>query len=212
MTEREAMRQELVDALARLDAQDLDAQRMMARYYGVHPKHLFHPRGEFLAGHVGKRDTILDLGSAGGVVTHPLAAQVRRIISVDRCPADSRFGADNMEHVEADVVDYVHSGQGKYTVAFLSHILEHLDDPVRLLSRLRCRKVVVIVPHMENWSVLTRKDLGADWMLDAEHRMVYTRETLRQHLTQGGFSRIRVLEFDGDNGIRAVAQRPRSGG
>lgn len=205
--DREALREHLAGRLDALEEEYLSIQRLMVRYFGLHPKHVFFPRAEFLREHVGPDDVLLDLGSGPGMVPSQIAGHVRKVIGVDRNPRQEQFVRDNYEHRRMSVEEFLEKGETGYTVAFLSHILEHLDDPVAALSGLACDRVVVIVPRLESWEVMARKELGAKWLMDPEHRFLYTRALLREHLEQAGFTQIDVLEFDGDNGIRAVARR-----
>ena len=201
---------EIAQRLRALDKEYLSIQRLMVRYYGLHPKHIFFPRTEFLRQHVTCEDVLLDLGCGFGILPFLIASHVKKVIGVDRHPPDPQFAKQNYEHVVQDVNVFLGKGRTGYTVAFLSHILEHLEDPASALSRLTCNRVIVIVPRIESWEVMVRKDLEVEWRMDPEHYRLYSRNMLREHLLQGGFPIIDVLEFDGDNGIRAVARRMRS--
>ncbi len=207
---KEELREHLAQRLDALEEEYLSIQRLMVQYFGLHPKHMFFPRADFLREHVSTEDVLLDLGSGPGMIPSQIAAHVKTVIGVDRNPRNEQFARDNYEHQQMSVEDFLESGASGYDVAFLSHILEHLSDPVSALAKLTCDRVVVIVPRLESWEVIARKELGAQWLMDAEHHFLYTRALLREHLEQAGFTRIDVLEFDGDNGIRAVASRPTS--
>jgi hypothetical protein len=152
---------------------------------------------------------LLDLGCGVGILPFLIAPYVKKIIGVDRHPLDPQFAKENYEHLVEDVSVFLSKERTGYTVAFLSHIIEHLKNPADALSKLTCNRVVIIVPRMESWEVMVRKDLETDWLMDPEHYRLYSRNMLREHLQQGDFPIIDVLEFDGDNGIRAVARRMR---
>lgn len=208
---KEELREHLAQRLDALEEEYLSIQRLMVQYFGLHPKHIFYPRANFLREHVGSADVLLDLGSGPGMIPSQISGDVKQVIGVDRHPRNEKFARSNYEHRQMSVEAFLDLGETGYTVAFLSHILEHLSDPVGSLAKLTCDKVVVIVPRLESWEVIARKELGAQWLMDAEHNFLYTRDLLREHLEQAGFTKIEVLEFDGDNGIRAVASRPRKG-
>ncbi len=52
-----------------------------------------------------------------------------------------------------------------------------------------------------------KKDLGLNWRGNSFHKRLYNQALLRAHLNDARYKDIDVLEFDGDNGIRAVANR-----
>lgn len=207
---KEELREHLAQRLDALEGEYLAIQRLMIQYYGQHPKHVFFPRAEFLREHVGPDDVLLDLGCDKGNIPYQIAPHVKQVIGVDRSPRNEKFTRDNYEHRQMNVEDFLEQGESGYTVAFMSHILEHLPDPAVALNKLTCDRVVIIVPRLESWEVMVRKDMGAQWLMDPDHKFLYTRALLREHLEQAGFTQIDVLEFDGDNGIRAVAHRSTS--
>jgi len=210
----EFTREELVsilkNKLRESDRLNEEINHLLIKYFdGVHPKHLLHPRYYFFRENIDKNDIVLDLGCGHGYMANRLARHCRGVIAVDRNPPYGKFKRANLNFITADINDFVDNHPSvDYTVAILSHILEHLENPVALLSRLKCPKVIVLVPRREQWLVEVKRRFGIlSWISDPSHYRLYTRELLREHLKLGGFSRIELLEFDGDDGIRAVAYR-----
>lgn len=180
---------------------------LITLYGGLHPKHLYYTRHQWVEQFIDKEDVVLDIASGNGCCAFNLSHKCARVTAVDlQAPQKQFTGAQNLEFIQGDILDIVPEIKG-YTVAVAFHILEHLDDPVAFLKKITAKKIAVMVPHEENWLVSVKKDLGLNWRGDSTHRRLYTRALLRQHLVEAGFETIDVMEFDGDNGIRAMARK-----
>ncbi len=177
-------------------------------YGGLHPKHLFFTRHEWLLQFVEKKDIVLDIASGTGCCAYNLAKKCRKVIAVDfQRPLEQFVGARNLEFYQGDILKIVPEIKESYTFAVVFHILEHLDAPVEFLKKVKADRIAVIVPQEENWFVMVKKVLGINWMGDSSHKRLYNQELLRKHLQEAGYKEIEVLEFDGDNGIRGIANR-----
>jgi SAM-dependent methyltransferase len=177
-------------------------------YDGLHPKHLFFTRHEWLLQFVDEGDIVLDIASGTGCCAYNLSKKCRKVIAIDfQRPLERFIDAPNLEFYQGDILKIVPEIKENYTFAVALHILEHLDAPVEFLKRVKADRIAVIVPHEENWFVSVKKDLGLNWRGDSSHKRLYNQALLRSHLNGAGYKDIDVLEFDGDNGIRAVANR-----
>lgn len=67
--------------------------------------------------------------------------------------------------------------------------------------------ILKIVSESNERFTFSVMELGLDWLGGQTHRRLYNRQPLQEHLQNGGFEKIEVMEFDGDNGIRAVASK-----
>lgn len=196
------------DKLETLNKLEAEIDSLLIEYYeGIHPKHLFFSRHEFIIEHLEPTDVVVDLGYGNGIIPYEVSKHCKKVIGIDLSPPPDRFRRPNLVFLQGDILDMIDKIEENYSLCIASHILEHLDDPVSLLKRLRCNKVIVIVPRSEQWLVQVKREFGVSWIMDDTHRRLYTRELLRNHLLAGGFGDIKLLEFDGDNGIRAVALR-----
>jgi len=177
-------------------------------YSGLHPKHLFYTRHEWVEQFIGKDDIVVDIASGTGCCAYNLAKKCRKVIAMDFQKIQGRFlDRDNLEFHHGDILEILPDLKEDYTFAVVFHILEHLDEPVEFLKKVRAGRIAVIVPHEENWLVSVKKDLGLNWLGDRTHRRLYNHDMLRRHLTEAGYTEIRLMEFDGDNGLRALASR-----
>ena len=177
-------------------------------YNGLHPKHLFHTRHGWVEQFIGKDDVAVDIASGTGYCAYNLAEKCRKVIAMDfQKPEDRFLERENLDFYHGDILEILPDLKENYTFAVAFHILEHLDDPVGFLKMVRSDRIAVIVPHDENWLVPVKKELGLNWMGDRTHRRLYNHDLLRRHLIEAGFGEIKLMEFDGDNGLRALAYR-----
>jgi SAM-dependent methyltransferase len=177
-------------------------------YGGLHPKHFYYSRQEWVGQYIDEKDIVLDIACGTGCCAYSLSDICHKVIAVDLNKPQNRFlNKDNLEYHHGDILKIVPDLNEEYTFAVAFHILEHLDDPVEFLKKVRADKIAVIVPHEENWLVSVKKDFGLNWMGDKTHKRLYNHDLLRRHLIDAGYSNIMLLEFDGDNGLRAVASR-----
>ncbi len=191
-----------------LNTLEIEIDRLLIEYYeGIHPKHFYFPRHEFIIEHLDPDDIVIDLGYGNGIIPYEVSKHCKKVIGIDLSPPPDKLKRENLVFLQGDIVEMIDQIEEEYTLCVASHILEHLDNPIGLLKRLRCKKIIVIVPRCEQWLVGVKKEFGVSWMMDDTHKRLYTRRLLQEHLIEGEFGDIKLLEFDGDNGLRAVAKR-----
>jgi hypothetical protein len=94
---------------------------------------------------------------------------------------------------------------GEFDVIICSHVLEHLDNPIPVLSRLakKAPSLLVKVPLEDaHWMKLVKRDIGMEWMDDSDHRREYTEGSLREELETSGWQ---VVEMVRGYDLRAKA-------
>lgn len=135
--------------------------------------------------------TVLDIGCGTGRVARLLANRAGHITGIDydaksietaqqRCPPNVRFEVGDARELPDD----------SYDAVLLTHVLEHLDDPVAVLSDVARHAPVLIVevPAFNrdalNWA---RLRLGLDFSSDDDHVREYTPELLAEQLDAAGW-------------------------
>lgn len=145
----------------------------------------------------------LELGSADGTMTAMLCRDFDRVVVVDGSTifleqVKSRLNATNVILVHSLFEDFV--PPEPCDSIFMTHILEHLDDPVAILRRSQQwlapnGKLLIAVPNADSLHRLVGVKMGLLPAKDAlnqqdvllGHQRVYTSELLRSHIHQAGF-------------------------
>jgi len=126
--------------------------------------------------------------------------------SAEACAAARARGIDARRGTLADVP----LEPGAYDIAVFKHSLEHVDDPVADLERVRAALrpgglVLVTVPNFSSWQ---RRRFGSRWFhLDLpRHRMHFTPAALRRALHRAGHEPVRLDTSTSTVGLPATLQ------
>jgi trans-aconitate methyltransferase len=144
---------------------------------------------------------VIDLGYGDGVVSPALARFTELTVvegSVDLCEKARKSLPESVNVVNALFEDYSPETLADFVVA--SHILEHVDDPIKLLRRIRSwikpdGSLIAIVPNKESIHRRIARDMGMISNLDelskrdllVGHQRVYGLNELIDHLSESGF-------------------------
>jgi len=111
-------------------------------YYTIdkHPVRTF-PK-EFIYKNLRSEYTVLDLGCSAGEITHVLAERVKRIVGIDQNKkaietAIRIYKRHNLEFHHGEALEFLNNNRDHFDVLFLSHILEHLDQPKEFLLQFK---------------------------------------------------------------------------
>lgn len=152
---------------------------------------------------------VLELGFGEGIITQSLVDDGRTVTVVE----GARILYDEIRERFGGRVEAVHAlfenftPRGDFDAVVASHILEHVDEPVAVLKRIRAwlsrhGKLVVVVPNKESLHRRLAVIMGWQPELDSlslrdhlvGHRRVYSHTTLARDLDDAGF---RVVEATG---------------
>jgi len=154
---------------------------------------------------VGRDKDVLDLGCGEGFLAHELRAGGNRIVGADVVGQPAQ-AADLEEYLSADlnqgletVVDWAarQPGGRRFDRVLLLDILEHLDDPGRILRQC-CEllksggSVIVSLPNVANITVrlmllFGHFDYTTRGILDETHKRFFTRKTARRLIAGCGY-------------------------
>src|SRR5690606_28464026 len=109
---------------------------------------------------------------------------------------------NNTEYIHADATSYDYSKLRKVTAITLSNVLEHIDDRIGFLTKLKNSlgddfkargKVLIRVPSIEReWIAVYKMNRGVEYRLDDTHFIEYTEDLLRRELESSG---LKIEEF-----------------
>jgi glycosyltransferase involved in cell wall biosynthesis len=141
---------------------------------------------------------VLDLGCADGRLSELIKACGHRVTGVDIRKADGI--SDRVDHfVEANLDDGIPPEVGAgYDVVLAADVLEHVRDPMRLLTSARralnpTGTIVASIPNFSHWYPRTRVALGRfDYdqrgILDEGHVRFFTRRSFERLSSRAGLA------------------------
>jgi 2-polyprenyl-3-methyl-5-hydroxy-6-metoxy-1,4-benzoquinol methylase len=177
-------------------------ERAMALGKGEHPKHRLTDYHGFFAAHVASGNRVLDIGCGYGAVARSIAHAIpdAEVTGIDIEPtnvaqARAATNPSNLTFVEGDATEAF--PDGSWDVVVLSNVLEHIDERVVFLAtireRLAPRTVLIRVPLFErSWHMPMRREVGANFLSDSDHRIEHTREAFEDEVTRAGFEIIEL--------------------
>jgi len=177
-------------------------ERAMAHGGSEHPKHRLTDYHGFFATHVSSGDRVLDIGCGYGAVARSIAHAVRdaEVTGIDIEPgnvaqAQAAVNPANLNFVEGDATQAF--PDGRWDVVVLSNVLEHIDDRIGFLTQIRESlnpgTMLIRVPLFErSWHLPMRREVGANYLSDPDHRIEHSREEFEHEVTSAGY---RVVEL-----------------
>lgn len=159
---------------------------------GIHPKHRIMNYHAFFVDNVDEGDTVLDIGCGNGALTYDVAKKAGQVVGIDLNEksislARQRYSRENIEYICGNVLNDL--PDERFDVVILSNVLEHIDERVKFLKRLRemAPKFLIRVPMIHrDWITLYKKEIGLDYRLDKDHYVEYTLNGFEEELKEGG--------------------------
>lgn len=147
-----------------------------------------HPKHRIMNYHAFFVDTVLDIGCGNGALTYDVAKKAGQVVGIDLNEksislARQRYSRGNIKYICGNVLNDL--PDERFDVVILSNVLEHIDERVKFLKRLRemAPKFLIRVPMINrDWITMYKKELGLDYRLDKEHYVEYTLESFGNEL------------------------------
>ena len=170
---------------------------------GVHPKHRILRYKEWFLERIEADFVVLDVGSNTGAMPALLAEKARHVYGIEIDPklsekARIRYPRPNVEFLTGDATTHDYKGCLPIDCVTLSNVLEHIDDRVEFIKRLRhglvwrdpaLRLFLIRVPAIErDWLSVYKQELGVEYRLDRTHRIEHSRQQLLDELGEAGLT------------------------
>lgn len=177
-------------------------------YYSVANHPLRNYSNAYILNLLKPTDRVLDLGCHAGQITAILAEKAQEVVGIDYdetaiSTAKKLHQKPNLTFIHDDVVNYLQHNERQFDVLILSHILEHLDNPEKIV--LACKPYVnyifIELPDFDK-SYLNhyRQDLNRNLIYsDADHVSEFDRLEIKQLIQNCGFT---VLESEYRFGVQ----------
>ncbi len=152
----------------------------------------------------------LELGSADGIMTQKLCSDFNELTVIDGSQLFLDQLVKKVNEANIKVVCSLfeeYNTSERYDTIFMTHILEHLDDPILVLKKAKewltdNGRVIVAVPNANSLHRLIGVKLGMIERPDSlnnqdiklGHKRVYTPSLLKDHITNSG---LQIVHFGG---------------
>ncbi len=189
------------DSLRRLFAlqdniEHLINERATALGKGLHPKHRLMRYHDFFVERIPAGSRVLDIGCGTGAVARSIAERVTNVevmgIDMDErqiALAQAGENPPNLSFLVCNALDTL--PQNPWDIVVLSNILEHIDERVAFLAKLKAspalRRILVRVPLFErSWQVPMRRELGIDYFSDKTHCIEHRLDEFDHEISAAG--------------------------
>ena len=156
----------------------------------------------FIKKQVKPTDKVLDLGSGYGDMSNKFADFSKKVIGVDYVKGDveiakSKHSKSNLEFIYGDAFDYLKTCKEKFDAIILSHILEHIDEPLDFLKKCvpHTKKIFIELPdydktYLNHYRIQLNNKIQ---YTDADHVWEFDREELLELIKD---AELKVIETD----------------
>ena len=210
-----AMRRTLVFGLATLDSRIGSPEKSLRRLFrtqedidllineratvlgrGEHPKHRLTHYHDFFVERIPEGARVLDIGCGYGAVARSIAKRVSNVqvtgMDIDERLITQARAAENPANLTFLVGDALDAlPDHAWDTVVLSNILEHIDERVAFLTRLRTaltpQQILIRVPLFErNWQIPMRRELGVNYFSDRTHHIEHRLDEFDQEIAAAG--------------------------
>jgi len=147
---------------------------------GIHPKLRLMNYHKFFIDNIDENDVVLDIGCSNGALSYDIAKKAKKVVGIDLNEknisfAKERYSKENIEYIWGDALKDL--PDEKFDVIIMSNVLEHIENRVEFLRRLREKAATFLirVPMINrDWITLYKKEMGLEYRLDKGHFVEYT--------------------------------------
>jgi SAM-dependent methyltransferase len=142
----------------------------------------------FIKPHVASMERCLDIGcSAGLILQHFQEHYGSQAVGIEPGDAYRAYTRDLGITVYSSLEELEKAGEKCFNMVSMSHVLEHLPNPVDYLTHLREK---LLVP--EGWLLIEVPNLYAHESFEIAHLLSFSPHTLRELLQRSGFTLVKI--------------------
>jgi SAM-dependent methyltransferase len=182
--------------------------------YGVHDGQFdlrdfdirYHAMLEMVAARVPPPGNLLEIGAGAGFFLKAAERAGWKVSGTEILEAGIDFARSRLGlEITHEAAEQLGAPDRSADVVAMFEVIEHLLDPRVVLRRVRSvlRPGGLVVLSTPNFNSLSRRALGSGWAVlsPAEHVYYFTKGSLRQLLTQAGFSDVEFIRRHGGQGL-----------
>lgn len=163
---------------------------------------------DFILRNITENDIVLDLGCKYGELATLISKKAKKTVgidhdkkAIDKANELNTDVSEKLTFVHDDALNYLNSTKEKFDVLILSHILEHLDDPISFLQSFKqfFKKIYIELPDFD-------KTYLNQYRLDMNRKLIYSDS---DHINE--FSREELLKILKDCDLEIIEEEYRFG-
>lgn len=149
----------------------------------------------FIKNHINQKDKVIDLGCKFGEMSNALSEFSNKVVGIDNEMknieiARLNYKKTNLEFIHDEAFHYLQNCNEKYDVIILSHILEHISEPLDFLKKCvpHTQKIFIELPDYDK-TYLNHYRTVLDNKIqytDADHVWEFDREELMTLVNDAG--------------------------
>ena len=162
----------------------------------------------------GRDNVVLDVGCGHGGLGATLlrSGSAKYVIGIEKNPEVAELAKKNINSVLCmDVENLILEQKDYFDYIILSHILEHLKNPLKVLEALKQSlkqegRVIAGLPNIRYWRILQDLIFFDEWeyreagILDSDHVRFFTHKSARRLFLEAGY--LNIHSFLTINGIK----------
>ncbi len=164
---------------------------------GVHIKHKVMNYAVFFINNIEKNHIVLDIGCGYGTVAETIVRKIETVqvfgIDTDEkkiLQAKKNYTNKNLKFIYGDAL---HIEPFKVDVIVLSNVLEHIEDRVLFLTKIKKlynpSSFLIRVPDFErDWTIPFKKEIGLNYFSDRTHFIEHTESEFRKEMQNAGLT------------------------
>ncbi len=150
---------------------------------------------DFLKRHLASSQKVVDIGCGNGELSRLIALEVLQVIAIDHNAdlqklENQSSSPSNLTFRNSDAIEFFRNVSEFYDVIILSHVLEHLDEPLDFLTNHRkfARFIYIEVPDFERTPLnVYRNELNMGLQYsDNDHIWEFTRKDMAGLFAESG--------------------------
>lgn len=160
-----------------------------------HPKRKILNYEKFFFDQISADDSVLDVGCHEGYLSALAAQKASEVVGIDTNSFRIKKATDLYNHITnlrflvGDATTY-NFGNQKFNKIILSNVLEHIEDRVEFLQKMRRLgdTILLRVPLLtRDWLTVYKKENGFEYRLDLSHFIEYTLEDVKNETAASGW-------------------------
>lgn len=146
-----------------------------------------------------KSGRVLDVGAGYGLLSSMLYEKEYEVDIVEPMNKLYYLKEKRIKHNKITIEEFFSMAKTKYDIVLLMDVIEHLKDPLQILSRLRSilnKKGIVVIQTPNYESLMAKLCINWSWWMVSDHKFFFSPRSIRSMLQKAGFSILHLSTYE----------------